>query len=246
MALHELKLYDRLDVPVAIGLGKPMFMPIRDHPVSQAAGVNASLLSKVDRRGAVQLIIDTVMAAPGEVMLVPIGALTNVAAALVAEPRLAKALRQIVIMGGVVGQPMAEYNIWCDPDAARIVFESGAVIRMVGLDVTMKCQLGPKHLERFAISSKPTVKWLWSRIQIWQRGQADRCPILHDPLAVATIFEPSICQAMPRRVCVETRGEFTRAFTIAYSDDQPNAEVCLDVDSIRFVELFTERIVGGA
>lgn len=106
---------------------------------------------------AIDVIVETAMARPGEATLLAIGPLTNVALALLREPRLATALRRIVIMGGLVqrrldqlGQPYSEHNIRCDPEAADVVFQSGAPITLVPLDVTTQVRIRVADLERLS------------------------------------------------------------------------------------------------
>ena len=113
-----------------------------------------------DPRRAAQFIIDTIMANPGEITLVPLGPLTNVALAVATEPRIAENVREVVLMGGAANvagnaSPVAEANIRNDPEAAHIVFHAGWPVTMVGLDVTQKTVMTPDYLDRLRSRQQP-------------------------------------------------------------------------------------------
>ena len=243
LALKLLKVYHRTDIPVATGLGKPLLGKQTDRVPNQATVLSSGeALPQPSTQGAVDLIVSTVMASEQEITIIPIGALTNIAAALIKEPRLVKKAR-FVIMGGVASEQKAEYNIACDPEAARIVFDSGARITMVGLDVTMKCRLTGEDVLLLRDHGSDTTDLLYRMIEAWQGGRA-QYPILHDPLAVAVAFDPSLVETVSRTVHVEVRGEFSRGFTVISDRGPRGVEVCLDVDAPRFVASFMERILS--
>jgi len=247
LALKVLKTFGREDIPVATGIGRPLLERTFLADAGQRTPNQATVLAEGERlprpspRHAVDLIISTAMAAGDGVTLIPVGALTNVASALLREPRLAERAR-VVLMGGVVSRPRAEHNVRCDPEAARIVFESGIPITMVGLDVTLRCVLGREDVERLRGRGLATTSLLADMIAAWRRG-SDRLPVLHDPLAVAVSFNPGLVTTRPMAVRVETRGEFTRGFTVAHEGGEPNAQVCVDVDAGRFLRLFMDRVM---
>jgi inosine-uridine nucleoside N-ribohydrolase len=248
LALKLLATYGRTDIPVATGRGAPLMGPPPTHAPNQAVVLaEDEALPKPSGHPADELIRRAADEAGGRLTIVTIGAMTNMALALLRDARLARWAR-LVVMGGVVNTQMGEWNIRCDPEAARICFESGIPITMVGLDVTLKCQMSEQDVEAIAARGTPACALLDAMTGAWS-GSADgtrkrKRPILHDPLAVAVAFRPELVTMEPRRVAVETRGEFTRAFTVATKSDQPNAQVCLDVDSGAFVRLFMERILS--
>jgi inosine-uridine nucleoside N-ribohydrolase len=208
LVLKLLKTFNREDIPLGVGIRKPLFSKEDIGPINQAAVLDEKeVLPVLSRHNAVDLIVSKVDSCR-DLIIVPIGALTNIATALMKEPNLAKKAK-LVMMGGVVNSQRAEYNVSCDPEAARIVFKSGIEIIMVGLDVTMRCQLRR--------------------------------------VAVAVAFDQTLVKMEPRKVNVETRGEFTRGFTIASKSKISNVQVCLDVDAIRFIDLFmrTALMSGG-
>lgn len=242
LVLKLLKTFNRKDIPVGIGIKKPLFGKEDIKPVNQAVMLDeAEILPASSRQKAVDLIISQVMACRDPV-IVAIGPLTNIAMALVKEPNLVNKAK-LVMMGGAVNKQQAEYNVSCDPEAARIVFESRMRVIMVGLDVTMKCQLGQEELNKLANRGLASTELLMDMIKAWQKSTGEIYPVLHDPLAVAVAFDQTLVKMEPREVNVETRGEFTRGFTLASETMASNVKVCLDVDATKFIAFFMEQIL---
>ena len=245
LALKELQVFGRTDIPVATGIGKPLNRPEDTHVPSQTEIVKQEeKLQPQAKQGAVDFIISAARADPKNVILAPIGALTNVAAAVSADPRLKDNLKSIVMMGGVAGEKIAEYNIACDPEAPGIVFRSGIPVTMIGLDVTMKCRMKKEEVEKIEKSKSPGAKLLAQLIHIWQGGNSENFPVLHDPLAIAVIFDPSLVKTEKMAIEVDTGSSPERGFTKPVSG-RPNADVALEVNRDRFVKMFVERIVGA-
>jgi len=254
LALKLLKTFGREDIPVATGIGKPFIektfraRATKQIPNQAKVLVKGESLPRPSLKHAVDLIISTVMDAKDKITIIPVGALTNIASAIIKEPRLVEKTK-LVVMGGVISKPLAEHNIRCDPEAARVVFESGIGITMVGLDVTMKCRLSEKDVANLKSRGLATTNLLADMTEAFMEAASTHAerkvyPILHDPLAVGVSFKPDLVKMQPKLVRVETQGEFTRGFTIASDSDKPNAQVCVDVDSERFVKLFMDRILS--
>lgn len=242
LVLKLLKTFNRKDIPVGIGIKKPLFGKEDIKPVNQAVMLDeGETLPAPSRQKAVDLIISQVMTCRDPV-IVAIGPLTNVAMALVKEPNLVNKAK-LVMMGGAVNKQQAEYNVSCDPEAARIVFESRMRVIMVGLGVTMKCQLGQEELNKLANRGLASTELLMDMIKAWQKSTGEMYPVLHDPLAVAVAFDQTLVKMEPREVNVETRGEFTRGFTLASETMTSNVKVCLDVDATKFIAFFMEQIL---
>ena len=171
---------------------------------------------RLDPRHAAQFIIDTVMAHPHEVTLMPLGPLTNIALACILEPGIIPLVSEVVLMGGVAFalgniSPVAEANIFHDPHAAEVVFAAPWKVTMIGLDVTMKIIMTPEYLAKLYAAGTPAVKLL-ERIQpcyqnfhhaIHGMGGAIHT---HDPAVTAYLLAPELftCEQMP--VYVETSG----------------------------------------
>jgi inosine-uridine nucleoside N-ribohydrolase len=211
---------------------------------------------------AAEFIMETVLEAPGAITLVPIGPLTNVALALLLEPAVASAVREIVFMGGNLrashpGISPIEFNIANDPEAAHVVFRSGAPLTMVGLDATTRTCLTLEDLEAVTAAGTAAAAFVrricapWIQFVRAQRG-LDGC-WLHDPLAVAVALDRDVVSTERREIGVELRGEATYGQTIAVGRGMgaglrpPRggpADVCVAVDDRRFMARFLPALRG--
>ncbi len=250
-----LELLDRLgrsDIPVARGAATPL---IGDW--TRAAPRIERVEAPVTGHAALR-IVERVMAEPGELTVVAIGPLTNVALALALEPRVATSVAEIVVMGGVyleqtnVAAIPGEFNFWVDPHAAAEVLASGAPMRAVGLDVTRRVRLTREHVAWLAESASGFGRFAASCAEGWiahleqTTDQRDSCA-LHDPLAVASVAYPDLVIWRPARVAVETSGVHTRGVAVADLLTTPgagpaNCRIAVDVDAPAFLDLFLSRI----
>jgi purine nucleosidase len=210
------------------------------------------------------------------ITVIAIGPLTNLALVSRLDPGWPLRVERIVIMGGAVSvagnvTPVAEANVFSDPEAAAIVLSSGAPITLVGLDVTMQTRLTPERWSRARVQAKQ----MSDAATVAAAGLLDfyvaraaalgvAGPALHDPLAAAVAFEPDLVTAQRLDVAVECVGVHTRGQTVAWlggmrerlvdrgdHDDvvgveptEGNVDVCLDVDAARFMDLFLGRLFG--
>lgn len=246
LTLKLLQVFNRADIPVATGIGHPLCEKNRLKPPVPCQCMILKPDEKLPspaKEEAIDFIILKVLSNPKEITLVPIGALTNVASAISKEPRLKETLKEIVMMGGVVGEEKPEWNILCDPEAAEIVFKSGIPIKMIGLDVTMKCEMTEGELSKIEQDKKPQIKFLTQLIRLWQTSNNRRCPILHDPLALAAVIDPGFVKTEKKTIEVDTSPGPSRAVTFSVGG-QPNADVAIQVDRDRFVSMFLDRITG--
>ena len=189
---------------------------------------------------------------PG-VVLVPTGPLTNVALLFERHPDLKKRLKRIVWMGGAIGEgnvtPAAEFNAFVDPEAAAAVFASGIPITMIGLDVTHKALFTSAHADRLRGTGRAgrAVAELSDFFQRFHESRYgfDGSPI-HDALAVAAVIDPRLVTTVECSIAIETASEFCDGRTVVdrwHVTDRPhNAQVGVDVDADRFLELLVERI----
>ena len=262
----------RLTVELLQRLGRP------DTPV--ARGASASLVGRwtraphdrqpyyppgTDPSGrepghAALRMVELVMADPGQLTVVAIGPLTNVATALALEPRVAESVAEIVVMGGVylgqtnVAATPGEFNFWADPEAAAVVLGSGAALRLVGLDVTREVRLTREFAVRLAqaggdfapFAAQCTQDWI-SHWEATVPGDERGSCALHDPLAVAVVSRPDLVQWRPASVSVETASSLTRGVAVAdlLTTDEapsPNCQIAVGVDVDAFTALFSERI----
>jgi len=265
-SLRILQALDAWNIPVMKGMAKPI---LRELEVAEdfhgKDGLGDSNLPPsniaLDSRDAVKFLIEETARLPKSLTVVATGPLTNIATALNHDSRFAKNVRDLVIMGGAYAvtpygygniNPVAEFNIYVDPEAANIVFKSGIPMTCVGLDVTTdpKATLTSDLFTRIQSSgSKPAM--LAARILTQPMAKFGMFH-LHDPMAVALVIDPTLFTTRDYHVQVETESHLTRGQTVADRRDwlprsykqPPNASVCTAVDGERFLDLFLERITS--
>ncbi len=253
LACCVLEALGRGDVAVYAGLGKPLLDPV-DEGREVIAAHRPRQMQAIERypastrpaaRSAVDFLVDTVMSGDGDVTLVPIGPLTNIACAFALEPRMADKAR-ICLMGGCTHRAQPEWNARCDPEAARIVFGTGVPITMVGLDVTEHCRMSYGQVRAIGAVDRPVNRLCVELIHLWGGDDPEPRPLLHDPLAVAMVFDPTFCETRPMRIEVETRSERLNGATVPAraGDVEPNAEVCVTVDAQRFLHHFVKVLTS--
>ncbi|MDQ6418786.1 nucleoside hydrolase [Paenibacillus sp. LHD-117] len=254
MARKMLQYGKREDVRVYAGLNQTL---LGNREIWMAGHEGDGLLAEDDElayenRHAVDFMIDAVMSNPGEMTLVAIGPLTNIAACLIREPRIADNVKEIVIMGGVTrlgdnGMHMrtVEHNIVCDPEAASLVFRSGAPIVMAGLDVTLKVTITEEERRRLHETGDPLNMALARMIGKWFEFAKEPISYMHDPLTIALLIDRTLVRTKRMNIRVEYDHRPQTGQTIATLDPSGNVEVCLDVDHKRAVELLMERLTGG-
>jgi purine nucleosidase len=262
IAIDLLQRLGRSDIPVVKGARAPLLRPVHDHPArDRVAGVRERLARHVPAPGrAATAMIEMIMANPGEISLVAIGPLTNVALALALEPAISDAVKEIVVMGGVflrttnaLSMP-GEFNIWVDPEAAAIVLNSGAPLRFIGLDVTLQVQLGRADADRLRATGRPFASYAGDCANAWidylrtaYPGRGFVSAPMHDPLAVAVVSRPQLVTWRPARVQVEYCSPITRGVTVAdllceRHPPEPNCLVAVEVDSTSFIEFFLNHV----
>tara|TARA_R110002012_G_scaffold24921_14_gene82831 strand:+ start:124 stop:1065 length:942 start_codon:yes stop_codon:yes gene_type:complete len=205
---------------------------------------------------AVDFIIDTLREhAPGTVTLCPLGPLTNVATALQKAPDIAKRIAKIVLMGGGYFEggnitPVAEFNIYVDPQAADIVFKSGIPIVVMPLDVTHKALVTAPRNDAFRNIGSPVGIAVAQMTEFFERFDkekygSDGAP-LHDPCVTAYLIRPDLFTGRHVNVEIETLSELTMGMTVAdwwgVTDREPNATFMGDIDADGFFDLLTERL----
>lgn len=200
---------------------------------------------------AVDFIINTVLENPHQITIVCIAPMTNIAAAIIKEPKIAQLVKRIILMGGVTRLadngaelPVLEYNVKCDPEAASVVFSSNAPIYMVGLDVTMKVRLTAKEQEQLAQSDQPLNQELAKMVTRWQQLLGKDWCAMHDPLAVSLLFDPSLVKFRKMQVHVEYDHRHPTGQTIAVADDHSTVHVGLDVETDKFMNYLMKRLLS--
>lgn len=208
---------------------------------------------------APDVLLDLVARHPGEITLVTLGPLTNVARAILADRRGMARLRELIVMGGAIAvpgntTPAAEFNIYVDPEAAEIVLESGIPTTLVGLDVTRRVRLEASVIEsRLRPAGGPVAQLVCDMapvaLEFGARMEGGPAITLHDPLAVAVAIDPSLIATRTLPVRVETAGAHTAGMTVAdlrsgarQWPGAPRIQVAMDVDAERFLRLFLDRL----
>jgi purine nucleosidase len=247
------------DVPVAAGCAAPLVRPLLTaEEIHGTEGLEGHPWSDPSVRAApghaVDLIVDLVMASPGEITLVPIGPLTNIAMAARKEPRIVERVREVVLMGGSYTggnvTPAAEFNILVDPEAAAIVLGAGWPVTMIGLEVTRQASATEAVFSRIAALDSPVARGVVGMLRFY-REQQKRAggaaePPVHDPCAVARVTRPELVPCRDAHVEVELAGKFTTGMTVVdfrlRDGAQPNALVGTGLDIDGFWDLFVEAL----
>jgi purine nucleosidase len=236
---------------VTAGCAGPLLRPAYDaRDVHGESGLGGAVLPAATGSPApghaIDYIIDTVRADPGQITLVATGPLTNIALAVKREPRLADWIREFVIMGGSAGRgnvtPAAEFNIWADPEAAAIVFRAGWTVVMLGLDVTLRTGADSAVRQRMRDLGPLGTELLLPALDQYRSVREPSGPPVHDVCAVAWVAQPGLFGLVPARVQVETAGALTAGMTVVDFDapgqaDGGNAQVAMSIDAGGFWEL---------
>ena len=260
-ALSVLELADAGHVPVARGCELPLVQPSLLAPETHGnTGLGYAQLPKPRARPIVQhgadFLIEKIMSSPGEITLVAIGPLTNVALAIRQEPRLVQAVREVIVMGGAIRYEgnttaLAEFNTYVDPHAAHIVYHSGMPITLVPLDVTYQCVLTKADIQKMRRVDSPVTKFVEDATRFYMEFhdefQSIEGCVINDPLALALTFAPELCSYREMPVDVDISGGISMGKTIGdfynYGKQPANMRVALGVKPREFMDLFVERIL---
>lgn len=259
-ALSVLELANATQIPVARGCELPLVQPSLLAPETHGdTGLGYAKLpaprAKPIGQHAVDFLIEKIMSAPGEITLVAIGPLTNVALAIRQEPRFVQALKEIIIMGGAIRYEgnttaLGEFNTYVDPHAAHIVYHAGIPTTLVPLDVTYQCVLTPGDVRRLQEVESPITQFVADSTRFYMEfhdeyQKIDGC-VINDPLALALTFAPELCTYQELPVDVDLSGGISMGKTIAdfynYTKRPANLKVALGIRARDFIDLFVQRI----
>jgi inosine-uridine nucleoside N-ribohydrolase len=262
-ALRMVQIAGRAGILVSPGAQEPLersLVTATSHGPNGLGGVEfpAPTIKPV-QKPATEMIRTIVSSSPGEVSIISLGPLTNVATVLRNSPEVARQIKEIVLMGGSLSggnmTPAAEFNMYVDPEAASVVFGSGIPLTMVGLDVTRRCVLTEDHVTALQAGDTAISK---AAARIADSGER----AMHDPLAVAAFIDRSLLQLRQYFVAIETRGDLTAGETVGYTKPpvrrsaphrdsppsseaySPNVNVAVGVDAERFFRMFIGRLAG--
>jgi purine nucleosidase len=274
IARKVLNVAGKQNVPVCKGIGKPL-----QGNALMFGFEGEKILTESDKdvkysdEHAVNFIIRTIMENPGEVTVVTLGAVSNLAAAYVMEPAIAKDMKELIMMAGVVipivdkkgvrRSPIEEYNFNNDPLAAQIVVNSDLPKTMVPIDVTLQIPLRPEQVDRINASTDPVARLVSDILSVWPPQEyliylsvgipTEHTGLwLHDPLTVALVYDRSFCEFARVHIAAEFAPTVVERDMVIKHDIlrtlpkklPANMNLAVKVDADRFTNHFTERMVG--
>ncbi|MEO9821913.1 MAG: nucleoside hydrolase [Paracoccaceae bacterium] len=256
----------KLDIPVAMGAGKPIVGNFVVSPIHGNDGLEGgksipSTNRDMDPRGAVQYLIEMARAHAGNLSLIVLGPMTNIALALRVEPKLAEWISEISFMGGSTGTgnvtAFAEANVWKDPEAAQMVLASGIPLRMAGLNLTGQARLSQAHADQMAKAGTKIGGHAAQILTFYLKQHSARyrrpdAP-MHDPSAVISLVHPDLFEFRDTAVSVELVSPALRGMTICDMREidpfpgetlpKPNVKVGVRADGPACVEAMIEAIL---
>lgn len=259
-ALRVLELAGATQVPVAAGVEVPLIQsPLTAPETHGESGLGYARLPPPRpgpaKQHAVDLLIERIMAAPGEVTVVAVAPLTNLALAIRREPGIVQAVQEVIIMGGAIRHggnttPLAEFNVYVDPHAAHMVYHSGMPMTLVPLDVTYQCVLTQTEVDELLAIASPLTRFIAEATRFYMAFHAEyqriQGCVINDPLALALAFAPELVETQALYVSVDIQSDLSLGKTMAdfYQAWQkpPNMQVALQVQARRFIDLFLERM----
>jgi purine nucleosidase len=259
-ALNVLKLTGLSEIPVFQGYGVPLIKaPLFAPETHGPAGLGYAELPDAEQapqnRHAVEYLIDSFHQSPGEITLVAIGPLTNIAGAIRLDPTISEKVKEIFIMGGAIKHggnttPLAEFNVFADPHAAHIVFQSGIPITLTPLDVTYQCLLTADDVHSIQEQDSRIADFIAESTRFYMEFhdsyQGIKGCIINDPLTLALVYAPELCQYQDLFVGVDYSpgpglGK-TYADFYEMKKEPPNMRVAMEVNGRDFIDLFVERV----
>lgn len=246
------------DVPIYAGCDRPLVRPqIIAADVHGESGLDGPVFGEptvpVQDEHAVDFLVRAIMASDGDITLVPVGPLTNIAMAIRREPRIVDRTAGVVLMGGAYTRgnrtPAAEFNILADPEAAAIVFEAGWPVTMVGLDLTHQATATPEVISDIgALGGElagTVVELLNFFGSTYNAVEGMPAPPVHDPCAVARIARPDLVTVQDAFVAIETHGQWTAGMTVTDFDlrhHPANVQVATHLDRAGFWALMLDAL----
>lgn len=265
--LRVLEIAGRPDIPVHAGADMPLVHEKSDYavrihgewwsddpPPPPPGGFATKAL---EATGAVEFLVDTVRARPGEITILAIGPLTNIAVALRQDPRFARQVKQVVIMGGAVAAlpdghgnatPNAEFNFWVDPEAARAVLRSGIPIHLSPLNVSRKTALDRGWYERMVATDTAITGLIRETMGPTYAARPDTTALMYDQVAVASLIDPTLVDTREMFVDVDISHGINYGVSVGGARRWPGADgaqritVQYDLDWTRFIEMFVARV----
>jgi purine nucleosidase len=255
------ELAGRPDLPVFAGCPRPLLRPLLTaEEVHGKTGLDGISLPEpqmlLQEKHAVQFLIETLMNSAGDITLATLGPLTNIAVAIIQQPRVCSRIKEIVVMGGSIGQgnvtPSAEFNLYVDPHAAQVVFTAGIPLTLIGLDVTHQAIATPQQLSAIRALNTPisaaTIGLLEHYGAFDMKRYGTGGPFLHDPCVIAYLLQPELFTCRLAAVEVEITSELTMGRTVVdlwqSTDRVPHINVAQSIDAEAFYQLLTRSLAS--
>jgi len=262
-ARQILDLAGRTDIPVAMGASRPLVRPSHGGAPQVHGDNGLGNISLPQPQAplvdvpAAWFIVQQIMANPGDVTLVALGPLTNLALALLLEPRIVQAVHDVVLMGGAAFRPgnispVAEANIYHDPEAAKMVFEASWPVTMVGLDVTTQVIMDSQYVAALAQKGNELTQFIAKITQCYMKFYREQHQLdgfyVHDSSAITYVLRPELFHTRSCSVLVQITGGCagcTIADCSTLAKRRANTQVCVDVDAPGLLELYRERLTAS-
>lgn len=262
-ARQILDLAGRTDIAVAMGAARPLVRPFHGGAAFVHGDNGLGNVSLPEPKAppanapAACFIVEQVLAAPGEITLVALGPLTNLALALLLKPKIVQLVRRVVLMGGAAfcsgnASPVAEANIYHDSEAAKMVFEASWSVTMVGLDVTTQVMMDSQYLAALTQEGNRLTQFIADITPYYKEFYRQHYRIdgfhVNDSSAIAYLVQPGLFDTRKCCVLVETQAGCegcTVVDCLGLWNRQPNTEVCMEVDAAGLLKLYRERLTAS-
>jgi len=266
-ALKVLEIAGRDDIPVFRGANRPLVHEKDDFAVKAYGGwwsdepapapPGGFAKKKAEPISAVDFIVRTVVQNPGQITILAIGPLTNIAMAIRMDAGFAGNVKQLVIMGGAIASlpdgggnvtPNAEFNFWVDPEAAKVVLRSGIPIVLSPLNVSRKTRFSREYYEKIVAVDTPLTRLIKERLGPYFQRNPDRVSFMYDQVAAVTLIDPTLMKTAELYVDVDINHDLNYGVSVGGKLSWPGAEgsqkivVQYDLNWDRFISLFVERV----
>lgn len=266
-ALKVLEVANRTEIPLFEGAAAPLMHEGTEWDTKRHGGWYANepapappggfARKKAEARGAIDFLVETVMKNPGQVTILAIGPLTNIAMAMRMETNFARNVKQLVIMGGAIASlpdgggnhtPNAEFNFYVDPEAARIVLRSGIPIVLSPLNISRKARFSKEWYDRIVAVDTPVTRLIRERMGPGFEKRPDRTGLMYDQIAAVTLIDPTLMKTVDWYVDVDDNPGPNYGVSVGAPQPWPGGEgakrmqVQTDLDFDKFIQLYVERV----
>ena len=270
-ALKILEVAGRTDIPLFEGAAAPLNHAGTEWDTKRHGGWYANepareppggfAKKKPESRGAIEFLVETVKKNPGQVTILAIGPLTNVAMAMRLDTTFARNVKELVIMGGAIASlpdgggnhtPNAEFNFYVDPEAARIVLRSGIPIVLSPLNISRKARFTKEWYDKIVAVDTPVTRLIKERVGPGFDKRPDRVPLMYDQVAAVALVDPTLMKTVEWYVDVDDNPGPNYGVSVGAPQPWPGGEgaqkmqVQTDLDFDKFIRLYVERVTRSA